>query len=142
MQDSGDLWQLQLAMMQHRGRLIYRGFRRNFCEHVPSSSIEPWLAKASGTLCRLRKTKTHSRHSKLEYCHVLPCLAFVDLIEERLVSFKDGKPVACGMVGVKTDVAFRWWPYRSQFRKHAAWVLMSSDMWQGHPARTCFYSSK
>ncbi|CAE7203586.1 cdc48, partial [Symbiodinium pilosum] len=54
-----DLWQLQLAMMQHRGRLIYRGFRRNFCEH------------------------------------------------ERLVSFKDGKPVACGMVGVKTDVAFR-----------------------------------
>ncbi|CAE7830799.1 cdc48, partial [Symbiodinium necroappetens] len=59
-----DLWQLQLAMMQHKGRLIYRGFRQNFCEHVPSSSID------------------------------------------KLVS-ADGKAAACGMVGVKTDVAFR-----------------------------------
>ena len=38
-----DLWHLQLAMMQQRGRIIYCGYSQNFSEHVPKSSIEKLL---------------------------------------------------------------------------------------------------
>ena len=27
-------------MMQRRGRVIYSGYSKNFCEHVPKSSID------------------------------------------------------------------------------------------------------
>lgn len=38
-----DLWHMQLAMMQRRGRIIYCGYSQNFCEHVPRSHIEQLL---------------------------------------------------------------------------------------------------